>query len=306
MKRSLPLLILFLASCGPIVPIENPLSKEREAAGRAIEGNRDLKIVVFDVGQGDAALVIGPSGKTVLIDGGPPGEGMLLPAFSSLEIDHLDWIVATHYDTDHIGGLPEVIRGIDSETLVDRGDATDEENRSFSDYRETAAPYRTEADAGMQLDLGADASAQVIVVNGRYSDGRLIHLNPNEENEASIGLLIRYGDFRYFTAGDLTGGGSPGGYETKDMESIAGEIIGDIDILHVAHHGSASSTNEAFLEMTRPEAAIISVGADNDYGHPTNAVLQRLEEIGAKVYRTDRMGSLEIVTDGTTFDVHPL
>ena len=165
---------------------------------------------------------------------------------------------------------------------------------------------RAEATPGLSIPLGSGASAEVIVVNGRYSDGRAIHLNPEEENEASIGLLIRHGDFEYFTAGDLTGGGNPGGFESKDLETIAGEIIGDIDVLHVGHHGSATSTNAQFLGLTRPEAAVISVGRDNDYGHPTETVLQRLREAGAEIYRTDQMGTLEIVTDGKGFEIGPL
>jgi competence protein ComEC len=140
----------------------------------------------------------------------------------------------------------------------------------------------------MEFELGDGAKARVIVVNGRYIDGRRVHLNPDEENEACIGLLIQYGTFRYFTAGDLTGGGTTGGIETKDMESIAGEIIGDIDVLHVGHHGSETSTNDTFLKEIKPEAAVISVGRDNDYHHPVRSVLRRLEAARSKVYRTDQ------------------
>ena len=311
------LLAAFLISCSPILRIDNPFESSETAGETAdVFENQSLRIFVLDVGQGDAALVIGPSGKTLLIDGGPSGSGAvtILPLLASLEITRLNWIIATHYDADHIGGIPEVLLGPDqisdseddlipASGLLDRGDFTDKTTPVYSEYIETSGPHRQEVAPGTRLELGNGASAEVIVVNGHYSDGRSIHLNPGEENEASIGLLIEYGGFRYFTAGDLTGGGSPGGYETKDLETIAGEIIGDIDVLHVGHHGSGSSTNENFLNLIKPEAGVISVGKDNDYGHPTETVLKRLEGVGTAVCRTDLMGTLEIKTDGNGFEM---
>lgn len=320
MKRFLPILILGMIGCGPILPIGNPFEEETPPPEAITDQDQrsTLTILILDVGQGDASLVIGPNGRTLLIDAGPPEEGIrtILPTLRTLDIKNLNWIVATHYDADHIGGLAEVIRGpdlllnteddpISSNGLIDRGDATDQDTSFFYDYLDAAQGHRTEAEPGMKLDLGSGASAKVVVVNGRYNNGQVIHLNPEEENEASIGLLIEFGKFHYFTAGDLTGGGSPGGYETKDMETTAGKIIGNIDVLHVGHHGSSSSTNETFLEEITPEAAVISVGKDNDYGHPTETVLARLREIGGEIYRTDEMGTLEIQTDGQNYEIAP-
>lgn len=297
----LPIVCLLL-SCSPLAPIGNPFDDLSETGAEVAGGT--LKIIVIDVGQGDATLVIGPAGQTLLIDGGPPGAGtsIILPMIDSLGLDDIDWFVASHYDSDHIGGLPE----IPPPTLgwIDRGDRTDKTTPVLEQYLR-AAPFRTEASPGMHIDLGRGAVAEVVVVNGRYADGEVVHLNPDEENEASIGLLVEYNGFRYFTAGDLPGGGSPGGYESKDLETIAAKIIGDIDVLHVSHHGSSSGTGKDFLETTRPEAAIISVGADNDYHHPTEVILKRLEEIGAGVYRTDRMGSIEIATDAEGYSINP-
>jgi competence protein ComEC len=155
----------------------------------------------------------------------------------------------------------------------------------------------------MIFPLGNGAEAEVVVVNGRFEDGRQIPLEPDEENEACIGLLITYGSFRYFTAGDLTGGGVPGGYGTKDLETTAGEIVGDIDVLHAGHHGSETSSNASFLRETRPEAVVISVGAENDYGHPAPSTLLRMEAVGASIYRTDQRGSMEIETDGRDYEI---
>lgn len=320
MKRTLFLFLIGLYGCHPFLPLKNPFTDIGTIAGSGgSPGGKTLEIDILDVGQGDATLVRGPSGKTILIDAGKRDMGVekVLPDFAALNVHHLDWIVATHYDADHIGGIAEVLMGADQvlgtdddwiprEAMIDRGDFTEKATATYDDYVAIAAPYRQEAEPGMIFDLGDGAVAEVVVVNGRYEDGRTISLQPDEENEACIGLLIAYGNFRYFTAGDLTGGGAPGGYETKDLETIAGEIIGDIDVLHVGHHGSSSSTNETFLEKTMPEEAIISVGKENDYGHPTEEVLTRLEKAGAAIYRTDQMGTIEIQTDGNGYDVKPL
>jgi beta-lactamase superfamily II metal-dependent hydrolase len=304
---------LLLAACSPILPLEDPFLDPIEASETEI---RPLRIEVLDVGQGDATLILGPDRTTMLIDAGSSGEGILsvLPTLEALNVDRLDWIVATHYDADHIGGIGEVVKGLDqtlgtdddflpAQAVIDRGKGTDKTTATYEDYALLAGPYRREAKPGMVFPLGDGAQAEVVVVNGSYEDGRVIALEPEEENEASIGLLITYGNFRYFTAGDLTGGGAPGGFETKDLETAAGALIGDIDVLHAGHHGSESSSNAAILSAAKPEAVVISVGADNDYGHPASSTLLRLEAAGAEIYRTDILGSLEIETDGRAYTV---
>ncbi len=311
------LLWILLTACGPILPLDNPFEKRPvpNTTGKT-EPKAPLQIFVLNIGQGDSTLIVGPTGKTLLIDGGPPGQGRetVLPFLRERGIDSLDWVVATHYDADHIGGISEILRGVDQVFgtkddliplfgLLDRGPSTDKSSSIYFFYLNELGEFRRTIQVGESFTLGGDATAEVIVANGHYQDGRSIHLNPDEENEACIGILVHYGDFQYFTAGDLTGGGSPGGFETKDMETFAGEIVGDIDILHVGHHGSASSTNENFLRLIQPEAAIISVGKDNDYGHPTKTVLNRLEDVGAKVYRTDLLGTIEIKTDGADYEI---
>ena len=311
-------ILLLTTACAPLSPIEKPEPAYNHTTNTTSSDDLSdsLKIYVIDVGQGDATLVLGPSGRTLLIDSGPQesGQQSILPLFNQLQINHLSWILLTHYDADHIGGLSEVIRGNDqllgteddfypSYALYDRGDETEKNTTTFQNYLEVAAPVRRTITPQTQFDLGNGARARVIVVNGHYSDGTSIHLNPDEENESSIGVLIEYGDFKYFTAGDLSGGGSPGGFETKDIETHAGEIIGDIDILHAGHHGSASSSNAHFLEVTQPENTLISVGLHNDYHHPAVATLQRLEEIHSEIFRTDEHGTIEVETDGTHYTI---
>ncbi len=298
--------LLFVSCATPLTSIDNPFEQAPDSTTYSNKGrNRLLKIIVINVGQGDATLVIGPDQTTLLIDGGPAetGASKVLETLNEEDTQKLNWVIASHYDLDHIGGLPAVLAGFAVEAVLDRGDLTNQDLPLFFGYLDRAGPLRQEAEPGLEIPLGDGATATVIVVNGNYADGRSIHLNPDEENEASIGLLIRYGSFEYFTAGDLTGGGAPGGYESKEMETWAGEIIGDIDILHAGHHGSATSTNERFLELTRPEEAVISVGKENDYGHPTQTVLNRFNGIGTAIYRTDEDGTIEIRSDGTNYEI---
>lgn len=314
MKFFLSGFLFFWTACSPVLPIHDPFLTDSPDSGKKTSEPSPLRILAMDVGQGDATLVMGPTGKTLLIDAGPAGAGLakVLPTVRGQGLESLDWIVATHYDADHVGGIPEVLKGEDqaggtkddvlpTSALIDRGGFTDKATPSYEKYLETAPSNRQEARPGLVLDLGDGAEARVIVADGRYADGRSVHLNPDEENEASIGLLIRYGNFSYFTAGDLPGGGSPGGYETKDLETTAGEIVGDLDVLHAGHHGSASSSNEGFLDETAPENVLISVGRDNDYGHPARSVLERLESRGINVHRTDRLGDIVIETNGEDY-----
>jgi len=313
--KKLLLSLLFLSGCQPILPLENPFEEDSQPT---ISSPQNLRIEILDVGQGDATLIRGPNGKTLLIDAGRPGSGIsvILPKLEELGLDHFDWIVATHYDSDHIGGFSEIVRGNDqilgtdddffpTESWIDRGDNTDKASATYEAYTSLLPENRIEATPGMTLNLGNGAEAEVIVANGHYRDGYSIHLNPDEENEASIGVLIRYGNFTYFTAGDLPGGGAPGGFETKDLETHTGELLGDIDILHAGHHGSASSSNGTFLQTLRPEVVVISVGVDNDYGHPHPSVLEKIEDLGITLYRTDLQGTVEILSDGTEYRLTP-
>lgn len=315
MKNLLFLCLFFILGCQPILPLENPFG---HSGSQSSTTPQRLSITVLDVGQGDATLIRGPNGKTLLIDAGRANSGIsvILPELEKRGVDHLDWILATHYDADHIGGFSEIVRGNDqrlgteddlfpTEAWIDRGESTDKTSASYEDYLAVLPENRTEATPGMTLNLGNGAEAEVIVVNGHYRDGTSVHLNPDEENEASIGLLIRYGAFRYFTAGDLPGGGAPGGFETKDLETQAGKIVGDVAILHVGHHGSLSSSNTTFLQSLSPEVIVVSVGADNDYGHPHPSVLQRIEDLDAELFRTDLQGTIEILSNGTEYRLTP-
>ncbi|MBI2501245.1 MAG: MBL fold metallo-hydrolase [Deltaproteobacteria bacterium] len=303
--KHLFLAIFLLTSCSPILSLENPFEEVSRSDEIVVKSDPPLKIIAIDVGQGDATLVIGPNRRSLLIDGGPEGSDKIIRQIFLREgIIEPDWALLSHYDIDHIGGIPGLLESFsDPPTLIDRGMKTDQDHPLFTEYLKLAGDRQQEAVPGESFDLGDGASAQIIIVNGQYIDGKQVHLNPDEENAASIGVLVTYGDFEYLTLGDLPGGGSPGGYPTKNLEDHVAEIVGDIDVLHLSHHGSETSNSEYFLKTTRPENAVISVGADNDYGHPAPTILNRLEQLEIPIFRSDQHGTIRILSEGDSFEI---
>lgn len=258
-----------------------------------------LKIAFIDVGQGDATLLISPNGNSVLIDTGPNGEGRnaILPLMSTLNVNQLDAIFITHYHADHIGGLDEVLMGMDgiwntdddhlpTQGIFDRGGSYESEGETWFDYQQAAEGMRSAVYPGQIFSFG-EISVQIVAANSQLIDGSDIPIEYADENSLSIGLVIEYGDLRLFIGGDLTGGGGNPPYETADLETPLGEIVGNIDVYQVNHHGSHTSSNESFINSLSPDYAIISCGNDNDHFHPHESVIERLLDHGAKIYQTE-------------------
>jgi competence protein ComEC len=295
MKRILPIIILLAAGCAALPPMD----RFGDAGGSSAAPAGNLRLAFLDVGQGDSTI-ISSSNEAMLIDAGPPGAGhdVVLPFLRKEGIDELKYIVATHYHEDHIGGIPEVIKGEDrilgteddvipTGGVIDRGEDHEENSPAYEKYSEATNGFRHTARPGDSYIVGG-ASVEVVAANGELVDGTKIPIEPFDENSASVVLLVESGGFSFLGEADLTGGGGDPPYQTADIETELGPLVGDIDVLKVAHHGSATSTNEAFIEETDPELAIISVGDGNDYGHPDEEVVQRLIDSGAEVYQTER------------------
>ncbi len=268
----------------------------------------DLTITVIDVGQGDSTLIQSPSGQTLLFDGGKSGRGtsIIVPFLQSVGVDTLDYMVASHYHADHIGGLDEVFEQIPvREAVYDRG--WDYHTATYNTYATTVASKRQTLLPGQEIDLGEGVLVTCLALNSNDQ------LSPpfdssSYENEYDVCLLVQYGGFDYFQAGDLTGGNSS---STEDIESSVAPLAGDIDVYHVNHHGSYTSSNPTFLQEVQAEVAVISVG-NNGYGHPHQDVLDRLVQYGSFVYQTEEGdggtlssqdllvvdGHISIVTDG--------
>lgn len=258
-----------------------------------------LQIIAIDVGQGDGTLIITPAGHTFLIDAGPVDAGYqsVLPLLAQMGINHLSALFASQYDADHIGGFAEVISGPDEilgtdddlipDTSYDRGFEKFNGGVVFENYLSAIGDTRTSFNAGDSLSFDNGITVTNLITNGVISDDQKLSLADDDENGHSMGLLITYGSFRYFTAGDLTGGGYSGSTKTVDLESVVAPLVNQVDILHVNHHGSDTSSSETYLETLQPQVALISLGNNNTYGHPTQNILTRLYNVGAEIYQTE-------------------
>ena len=246
-----------------------------------------FEIYFIDVGQGDAACVL-CDGEAMLIDGGGKSASSRMYGFlQSHDIAHLAYIVASHPDADHVGGLAGALNF----ASVDKAYCTVDEYDSdaFLDFVKYLDKHDCEIaipEAGETFYLG---SAKVTIL---YPD-------PGEflSDNTSIALRIEYGETSFLFTGDC---------EIDDEAAILlGEYDLRSDVLKIAQHGSEHSTSDSFLSEVRPSYAVISVGGDNGYGFPTEEVLSRLQDAGVTLYRTDIQGDVHCVSDGTEvrFDV---
>ncbi len=250
---------------------------------------QQLEIHHINVGQADATLIKSPTGITVLIDGGNTGNGtnIIQPYLASLGITYLNYVICSHYHADHIGGLDEVINGMGASkigSVYDRGrDAPLPTTVAFTDY-ETAANStgrRYKVALGQVLDLGGGLTMKCVA-----TDGEVINFGPvpnatNSENDLSVGWLVNYLSFQYFTGGDLGGNST----YSADNETPLANQVGNVDAFKINHHGSQYSTNQTFVNTLGAEVGIITVGT-NTFGHPTQVVLDRLAAANCFIYQT--------------------
>ncbi|MFH1873694.1 MAG: MBL fold metallo-hydrolase [Pseudomonadota bacterium] len=292
-------LIILLSACANLGQYKG--RTEQSGSSRSNQPNlsteTNLKFAFLNVGQGDATLITS-AGETMLIDAGLPGKGqsVVLPYMQEHNIDKLEYIVATHYHEDHIGGIAEVIKGPDqilgtSDDIIPFNGILDHGGSYagpiYDEYLEVTANLRRPTYAGERFNLG-QATVAVLAAGGELSNGTQMSAHENfDENSASIVLLLEQDDFNYLHEADITGGGGDPPYETVDLETEIGYLAGDVDLLRVAHHGSKTSTNQEFINTVTPEIAILSVGDDNDYGHPHDEVIERLIEAGVDTYLTE-------------------
>jgi competence protein ComEC len=257
-----------------------------------------LQIYALDVGQGDSALVITPEGKSVLIDAGPPQAGdEVVAALRKRDVRSLDLAVATHPHADHIGGMRQVIENFGVKNFLDSGQeyASKEYERMLLALQEKGI-RPIFAKKGMKFDLDSGVKLEVLNPPGGQWI-KEVRRGGSVENANSIVLRLGYGNFSMLFTGDAE-------TETEDLLMESGAPL-HAQILKVGHHGSRYATSARFLDAVDPEAAVISCGADNRYGHPARQTLDRLRKAGVKIYRTDLNGEIAIVSDGNTFEIHP-
>lgn len=251
---------------------------------------QQLEIHHIDVGQADATLIKSPTGVTMLIDAGNNGDGtnIVLPYLSSLGITSLNYVASSHYHEDHIGGLDEVINGLGTSNIgavYDRGSDNLPTTGTFNDYAAAAnaTGRRYTVTLGQIIDLGGGVTLKCVATNGTVINYGTVSGATKSENDLSVGWVLTYNSFRYFTGGDL--GGESSSY--ADSETPLATQVGDVDVMKVDHHGSEYSTNQTFVNNLKPEVAIIEVGNGNTYFHPVQSTLDRLVNAHCYIYQTE-------------------
>jgi beta-lactamase superfamily II metal-dependent hydrolase len=241
-----------------------------------------LQIHYMDVWQGDGAVLISPGGKVVLFDDGVKGHcDRPLAYLEALGITQIDYHVASHYHQDHIGCAGEVLGQYPlSTTAYDRGSTYPGD--PFKAYRTAVGSKRKTANVGDKFVLD-EGTAHPVTVTFVALGGNAVPTD--NENDLSLVAVVEFDGFRTEFGGDLSGE-KTSNYE--DIETSVAALVGPIDVYKVHHHCSSYSTNEHWLETTKPTVAIISTGNGNTYGHPAEDCLARLHDTSIKrIYWTE-------------------
>ncbi len=277
----------------------------------AFEPSGLLEIHQINVQQGASTLVIGPTGTTVLLDAGDDGKGEQIVAYLQLigldPEDDFDYTIAGHMDADHIGGFDEVFDAGYDVRFGNWYNGSTKTGQAITDYMaavaRTAAGGPMKAIVGDTIDLGGGAILTVVAVDGVVI-GHGIADGAEKENDLSIAVLIQHGDFDYIWASDLGGGGDDSACtgrstDQANVETPLAQAItpggswplvstAGVDVMHVNHHGSESSTNSDYMNLLKPEVAVIAVGAGQiaNWDHPRKDVVESVLQAEAPCVTT--------------------
>lgn len=288
----------------------------------------ELTVRVLDVGpvNGDSILITSPAGKTVLIDAGDTSKGKaVVDALKRNNIQQLDYFIATHPHPDHIGGSVEVFKAVKVLNVIDNGQGPNIPaslappapksvksvvqktaakkppalTRFYDDYKaavgSSGAHYET-ARPGTKYDLGGGALLTVLAPSEPFFTKEQMKTGGNEPNANSIIVRLDYGKFSMLLAGDAE--------EQTEHRLLTKDLNLEARVLKIGHHGSKYASSADFLKRVKPEIALVSCGAWNRYGHPAQAVLDRLKAANVKLYRTDLHGEITITTRGAASDIN--
>jgi len=249
---------------------------------------KPLEVIFFNIGQGDSIFIKNNQGHQILIDGGPD-KSILEKIDKELPFwdKTIDLVILTHPEYDHLKGLNYVLEKYKIENILWTG--IERETKVFSDWLEV---LKKEEEEGAKIFIAQESQkikAGQIQLNILYPfeslEGQIFK---GDSNDSSIVANLLFGENSFLFTGDIN---------QKVEKDILVFDLGS-DVLKVAHHGSKNSSSEDFLIKVQPSIAVISCGLDNSYGHPHQDVLNKLENFGIKVLRTDRDGDIKIISNG--------
>lgn len=278
------LMAILIAFGYPFLMDPNPNSSD--LTQHSVTGDHVLRVIFLDVGQGASQLIISPSGKTMLIDGGDNDQKEnMVKYLQQYGVQKLDIVVATHPDADHIGGLSAVIDYAEVDKIyMPKVQTNTKTFETLLKSIQNKGLKITTAKAGITLDLDPKLDIQMV---GPARNGL-------DNNNMSAVIRLQYGQTSFLLTGDAS-------RESEEAMLDSNSYLAS-DVLLVGHHGSKSSTTPGFLAAVTPKYGIIQVG-DNAYGHPTATVLNRLQASGVEVYRNDTQGTIEIKSDGLNYEI---
>lgn len=249
--------------------------------------DKNLEVIFLDIGQGDSILINTPQGKNILIDGGPDNTviqklGKYLPFYDK----DIDIMILTHPHDDHVTGLIEVLRRYKVKEIYYTGVVhTSPSYLHWLEEIKKEGVILNLVSHPFDLDLEENLTFKFLFPTESFLDKRVDNLN----NTSIINQLI-YKNKTFLFTGDAE-------IELEE-ELINGNFDLESDVLKVCHHGSKTSSSREFLEAVQPKIAIISVGENNKFNHPSYRTIKNLEKSGAAIYRTDRDGDIIIKSDG--------
>ena len=263
-----------------------PASTTTEPDVEITEFSDEMKVHFIDVDQGDSTFIELPNGEAMLIDAGETDQADKVVTYIYTQgYDTIDYVVATHAHSDHIGGLPVVL------------DSFNIGNFYMTSAVATTSIYENMLNA---VDESGAAVHDVMAGDVIYNEANLLievvapkEIDYDEQNNNSVVIKLTYGDDKFLFTGDA---------EKSEEDGIWTNI--KCDVLKVGHHGSNGSSSSNFLKKVEPSYAVISCGLHNSYGHPTDDVLKRLDDRNIDVYRTDLQGTIVFTSDGSNISVN--
>lgn len=263
--------------------------------GKTFATDDKLKVIFLDVGQGDAAFIQFPNGRTMLIDAGPSqekfdsGQRIIYPFLKYQGLCNIDLALISHGDADHAGGFSYLFSHVKIKKLMISGHQCDQP--LFLAAMETALKTNTDIDTLWGYDtLSGISPARGFVFCQRDSAA--------DANESSIVCFIQYGQNSFLFTGDM-------GPQLEDTLYAKG-LLPKCTVLKVPHHGSHINNSPAVIKAISPELAVFQVGQNNRFGHPSPEVVEGYQAVGSKIYRTDEQGAIEMETDGSRLEVRTM
>lgn len=284
-KNPIPAVVVLLLIIIPsVISAVNNRQNKAETANTIVNSGNNIVVHFLDVGQGDSEFIELPNGECMLIDSGTAEYSQtVIESIEEYGYTSVDYVVATHPHADHIGGMSEIIESFDiGEVYMPKASASTKTFENLLTAVSDKGLTVNTAKAGVEIYSDSTLKMEFLApVNSDYED----------LNNYSAVLKITYGGNSFLFTGDAE--------DVSEAEMLDDNYnLLNSDVLKVGHHGSSSSSTAEFLSAVNPEYAVISCGADNSYGHPHNEAVERLTDIGAEVYRTDKQGTITVTCDG--------